>query len=125
MTDAELFKEMCDNGVVFGAEEEFDPPAINLNDTFCYACGDAENVLPADMPEVINIYRRFGPIGCICWAAKRRDEAPVVEYTEDPVYQSTWKALYGDATVKPNGCNQVDPRWSDDRLCLEPWEPRP
>jgi len=98
-------------------------PALNMGDTFWYACGEVEPVPSESMADVIDIYRRFGPVGCVCWAAKRRNEDPVIEYTEHPVYQETWAALYGDARLKPNSCNQSDPRWldDDDRLDLPRW----
>lgn len=97
---------------------------LNMNDTFCYACGDAEVVKPEQCAEVAQVYKRWGPIGLVCWSAKQRNEDPVVEYTEDPVYQTTWKALYGDLKVQENYCNKVDPRWSDRKLNLRAWEPK-
>jgi hypothetical protein len=97
---------------------------LNMSDTFCYACGDAEEVWPHRCAEVSEVYKRFGPIGLVCWSAQQRNEDPVVEYTEDPVYQQTWKALYGDLKVEANYCNKVDPRWSDRKLNLKPWQPK-
>lgn len=98
---------------------------VNVNDTFAYACGDAEEVKPERLAEVVDIYKRFGPTGLVCWAAVQRNEDPVVEFTEDPEYQKTWKALYGELQVNPNEFNKVDPRWSNDKLNLQPWTPIP
>lgn len=97
---------------------------VNLNDTFAYACSDAEEIPNDQLEEIVRIYKRWGDVGLICWTARQRNEDPVVEYTEDPVYQETWKALYGDLKVQLNFCNQRDPRWSDRKLNLKKWEPR-
>lgn len=105
----------CDSG------EHWPILCVNVNDTFCYACGDAEEVPKASLPEIAQIYRQHGGVGLICWAAKRRDLDPVVEYTEDPVYQATWKALYGEAKVEPSPF--ANERWSDEKLNLRPWTP--
>src|SRR6266496_4803996 len=95
---------------------------LNMGDTFGYACSDSEEVKGGDLEEVVRIYKRYGPTGLICWASKQRNEAPVIEYTEDPVYQATWKAFYGDLSVEENFCNRSDPRWSDSKLNLAPWK---
>jgi hypothetical protein len=120
MSDEEIVAEMLRTHILYN--EEWPLPVLNLNDTFAYACGEGEPVPPEALPEVIHIYRRFGPVGCICWAAKQRGEEPVVEYTEDPVYQATWAALYGGLHLAPNRCNKSDPRWSNDPLDLKPWD---
>src|SRR5579871_3957629 len=109
MRDDEILADMRRTNTLF---DEDGSPTLNMNDTFAYASGDAERVPPEAMGEVIDIYRRFGWVGCICWAAMRRNEDPVIEYTEDPVYRATWAALFGDTRVERNGCNQSDPRWS-------------
>jgi hypothetical protein len=119
MTDDEILADMRRTNTLFDEEGR---PELNMNDTFCYACGEAEPVPSEAMAAVIDIYRRFGWVGCVCWAAKRRGEDPVVEYTESPVYQAIWTALYGETRLKPNRCNQADPRWSDERLELPRWE---
>lgn len=98
--------------------------ALLLSDTFGYACADAENVRPDQCAEVASIYRKYGYLGLVCWAAKQRNMGPVIEYTEDPQYQKTWIALYGDLKLQPNACNESDPRWSSEKLDLEPWDPK-
>jgi len=118
MSDEDVLAEMKDTYAVFF---EDDKRLINLNDTFAYACADAEIVKEEQVPEIVKIYRDWGHIGLICWSAKQRNEEPVIEYTEDPVYQATWKAMYGDLIVGKNGFNQFDPRWSDDKLHLQAW----
>jgi hypothetical protein len=84
---------------------------LNMGDTFVYACADAAEVRPEQLAEVADIYKRFGGYGLTCWAAKQRNEDPVIEITETPEYQETWKALYGDLKVEINKCNTVCPRW--------------
>jgi hypothetical protein len=128
VTNAEALREMLADGVIFGRGENDDEPpfVVNLSDTFTYACADGERIPPELLDEVVRIYREFGPVGCVCWAAARRNHEPVVEYTEDPVYQATWRALYGARVVGYNLCNQIpgEERWSQDRLHLKPWAPR-
>lgn len=96
---------------------------LNMNDTFAYACGDAEYVATSEIPEVVRIYKQYGDIGLTCWAARKRKENPVIEYTEDPVYQATWRELYGELTVGQNYCNTKVARWSNRKLNLEKWTP--
>ena len=84
---------------------------LNMGDTFCYACADAETVKPEQLAEVTDIYKRFGGTGLDCWTAKQRNENPVIEVFERPEYQKAWKALYGDLKVEDNYCNKITPRW--------------
>ena len=84
---------------------------LNMGDTFCYACADAETVKPEQCAEVADIYRRFGSTGLVCWSAKQRNEDPLIEVTERPEYWKTWKTLYGDLKIQPNFCNKSIPRW--------------
>jgi hypothetical protein len=85
--------------------------SLNMGDTFCYACGDAETVKPEQVAEVANIYRKYGGDGLVCWVSKMRNEMPIVEILESPGYLKTWKALYGDLKVESNYCNRTVPRW--------------
>jgi len=85
--------------------------ALNMGDTFVYACADAAEVKPEQLAEVADIYKRFGGTGLVCWAAKQRNEDPVIELTERSEYQETWKALYGNLKVETNYCNKITPRW--------------
>ncbi len=94
-----------------------------LNDTFGYCSADAEDVKSEQCAAVAAIYRQYGDIGLVCWAAKKRGMDQVIEYTEDPEYQKTWTALYGDLKLAPNRCNQAVPRWSNEKLNLKPWNP--
>lgn len=121
MSDDEILAEMRAKKILVENDRQ---TALVMSDTFGYAGTHLVQVASESMAEVIDIYRRFGPVGCICWAAKRRNEDPVIEYTEDPVYQETWAAIYGNARVRPNDCNQSDPRWLDDdeRLELPLWK---
>jgi hypothetical protein len=116
-----LFK---DDAICLGydhdGEETEDKLAIPINDTFAYATADCELFEESDIPEILNIYNAHGWIGLICWVANKIDEDPVIEYTEDPLYQEIWKAIYGDKKLKPNYCNTGTPRWSKDKLDLKP-----
>ncbi len=91
---------------------------LNMNDTFMYACADAEEFTSKDIPEILKIHDDHGWIGLICWAAKHRGYDPVVEYTEDSVYQEIWKTMYGDLKLEST---KEEGRWSSKKLNLEPW----
>lgn len=91
---------------------------LNMSDTFGYACGDGELFTSKDIPEILKIYDEYGDVGLTCWAAKHRGYDPVVEYTEDPVYQNTWKSMYGDLKIEPT---VEKGRWSERKLNLKPW----
>jgi hypothetical protein len=83
---------------------------VNVNDTFAYACADAEPVTREEIVEVADLVRKHGSLAVVCWVARRRNEKPVVEYCESPEYQVVWKALYGDLKVADNYCNKAIPR---------------
>ncbi len=91
---------------------------LNMNDTFMYACADGELFTSKDIPEILRVCDDHGWIGLICWAAKHRGYDPVVEYTEDSVYQEIWKTMYGDLKLEST---KEEGRWSSKKLNLESW----
>lgn len=46
---------------------------INLNDTFGWACADAEEIPPDAINEVARLFRDWGHAGILYWVSKRRD----------------------------------------------------
>ena len=97
-----------------------------MNDTFFYASADSDEVKEEDILKIIKIYKEYGSVGLTCWCAVERDHEPCIEYTEDEVYQNTWRALYGDLKLEINPMLEKDPdyRWgANSQLHLKPWEP--
>jgi hypothetical protein len=52
---------------------------VNMNDTFAYACADAEEVDIIEVQTVKDIYDRFIWDGVIAWAANKRKVTPIEE----------------------------------------------
>jgi hypothetical protein len=51
--------------------------AVNVNDTFYYACADAESLEPGRAHEVRAAYERWGYHGVIAWASIKRNQDPL------------------------------------------------
>lgn len=60
------------SGAMFDPDEDGVPFAINLNDTFGWACADGESVPDDKIKEVATLFKRWGYPGLYYWAAKRR-----------------------------------------------------
>jgi hypothetical protein len=56
-------------------------PYLLINDTFEYACSDCEDVTLEDLLSIVFLWREFGYDGLIAWVAKKRNMAPVQEYS--------------------------------------------
>ena len=46
---------------------------LNMNDTFAFACADAEEVPDNKIKEVADLYRQYGYDGLAYWVSKQRD----------------------------------------------------
>ena len=52
--------------------------AINLNDVWYYASGDAERVDPVDYHDVADLLRSWGDSGLLYWVYKKRGHLPMI-----------------------------------------------
>ena len=52
---------------------------LNMNDTFMYACGDAEEFEDSDIPLISTMYNEFGHDGLTAWASMHRGCDPIDE----------------------------------------------
>ena len=68
--------------VFFDADEEMPGQWLNLNDTFWWACADAEEVPDDDMPRVAELFRHYGWCGVLYWVWKRRGGDFTVEFQD-------------------------------------------
>jgi len=50
---------------------------INLNDTFGYACADAEGINIEEVPVFHKIFMKYGWDGAVAWASKKRNAMPI------------------------------------------------
>jgi hypothetical protein len=79
MNDAERYQTICrmiEDGTAFGL-------MLNANDTFGYACADAELVDDVDsLREVVAIYSQHGYPAVLAWMEKRRGTPVLKELRE-------------------------------------------
>jgi hypothetical protein len=81
-------RELLTRGnVFFGADESDDASeherdkkwgqTLNLNDTFFWACADAEYVTDEELPEVAGLFFRYGWCGILYWVNRKRGNEKV------------------------------------------------
>ena len=66
--------------------------AVNCNDTFYYACADAESLEPGRVHEVKAAFEKWGWPGVVAWTAIKRDGDPIKELCT-PAYYEAKEAL--------------------------------
>jgi len=74
---------------------------LNMNDIFAYACADAEEVLPDEMPELGHLARMYGHAGITYWVSKKRNEIPNIPLYRDEVEAITKLEKLRDARRRP------------------------
>lgn len=67
---------------------------LNMNDTFAYACADAEEVPLGDLPAVLAYWHTYGASGLKAWVAIRRGEVPL---RQDERYLAAARAGVGES----------------------------
>jgi hypothetical protein len=82
-TDADEARDFLARAdIFFGADEDAEATeherdkrwnqTINLNDTFFWACSDAEYVSDEELPELASLFRRYGWCGVLYWVNRKR-----------------------------------------------------
>lgn len=57
---------------------------FNMNDTFAYACADAEEVQPEELVKLAGLFVQYNWAALIAWASKKRGYLPIEPHqTED------------------------------------------
>lgn len=83
---------------------------VLCNDTFGYACADAEIIAPGQAREVRAFYEAFGWDGVIAWVAEKRQQAPLKELQTPKYFQAKAalleKAVKKAASPNPNFPNR-------------------
>lgn len=59
-------------GVFF---DEIEGRILNLNDAFYWACADGEEVTDEELPEVAELFFRYGMCGIYYWVLRKRGDA--------------------------------------------------
>lgn len=54
-------------------------PMLLMNDTFMYACSDAEECTPQDFSCIWDLWNQYKWLGLAAWAARHRNMEPLVE----------------------------------------------
>jgi hypothetical protein len=77
----EIVKLFLEQDIAFISFNENRTVSFNLlmNDTFCYACADGEEVTINELSVVKEMYQTFGSSGLTAWVAIKRNEEPVRE----------------------------------------------
>lgn len=57
--------------------------AVSCNDTFAYACADAEFLAPGREAELKALFDKYGWSGVVAWCAKERNQYPIKEYRSE------------------------------------------
>lgn len=72
-----MMAELREAGIAFDEDEM--PPGLwlNMNDTFGYACADAELVPPDAIPTVYALWKRHGWEGVAWWVWRQRGTPPI------------------------------------------------
>ena len=85
---------------------------VNTNDTFVYACADAERVRYEDIEPLMELIRDYGRWGDVLWAAKRRNEKPLIEHVIAMKEQGKWPDWAEE--LPDNYCNKRGYFWTDE-----------
>lgn len=72
----------------------------NLNDTFSYACADAERLCMDGSGEnnqaaLVEVWSKYGHAGIVAYCARVRGYAPSVTEALTPEYHEAWESLDG------------------------------
>ncbi len=61
---------------------------VNMNDTFCFACADDEEVEIDELLTVHYAWNKFGHDGLTAWASKKREELPLEQLQTDKYFEA-------------------------------------
>jgi len=67
---------------------------INLNDTFCFACADCEELPIQELPVAFRAWKAHEHWGLVAWAAMRRGMEPIEELLDLLDYREKYKAAF-------------------------------
>ena len=59
-------------GLFFDDDDDMGPYCLNLNDTFAWACADAERVAVEDLPRLADLVWQYGYGGMLYWVSEQR-----------------------------------------------------
>lgn len=102
------------HNVLLGMDDDYNlDPAINLSDTFAYACADAESFGPFDAFWLHHLGRVL-PSGDIVWAARKRGYDPIPPVLKNSAYQhalarydAEWESFVAALESAPLGAMEI------------------
>ena len=70
------------------SEDAKKSPSINVvcNDTFGWACADAEEIIHSEIPELYEMWEKDSDFGPLVWCCKKRQQKPI-----KPIYDQIQK----------------------------------
>lgn len=95
------------DAVFFGHYDELDDqyhtdatyPYLLCNDTFGYACADAESIWPEDYKKVKQIYEKYGYSGIVAMVSIKRNIEPIQEW-QDEEYKKALEEINRNSELK-------------------------
>ena len=70
--DSKQAVEFLDKAGVFYSSKD-SPRELNMNDVWCWACADGEEVKEEEMIEVAELFWNYGWCGILYWVSKKND----------------------------------------------------
>ncbi|MDO8659570.1 MAG: hypothetical protein Q7K54_03120 [Candidatus Parcubacteria bacterium] len=68
---------LLDAGVWLQGDKEKICLYLNMNDTFAWACADAEEFTIEELPIIYDVFEKFGHSGIIAWASQKNGMEPI------------------------------------------------
>lgn len=87
--------------------------AVNMNDTFAYACADAEDIEPWEVLLVSQAHRNFGSKGVTEWASRKRGCKPI-KPRETGITDKDWLKFLQRLDDLCASIEKMFPWWHDD-----------
>lgn len=76
MFDIDRARKLLNEAHVFFGEDEEIPElaqTLNMNDTWAWACSDSQYVKDEELPEVAELFWRYGNCGILYWVSRKNE----------------------------------------------------
>jgi len=97
MLAALLLDEICflnSGSPWFDKKEKTTVVCVNAPDVFAWAAADAESILPAEIPDLYNLWRAHGEHGAVLWLCMKRNMQPQAAIKKDLIRAGLWEDKY-------------------------------
>jgi hypothetical protein len=75
---------------------------VNCNDTFGYACADAEPLMLEELVDLYKKYKNDSKWGVTKWCCKKRNMRPIGEIREDMKEEGSWEEWMDSLSPNPD-----------------------